>query len=188
MRCSAAMEENEMQLYLHVWTLKDKHDKFIVFHLFIHLLIIVNIYWVPVVCQVLFWVLGHSFIKDTQFLPPWSQYSREDTTSEQVNRYPARCQRWELKKMKSRRWGMQVEEGISFHREVKERHPNMWSDLSTRGMQVIRYLPGEWMFEQRRIADAKAYGLEFWEKDRWEKSIDIRICMASMFDRGGGKS
>ena len=39
---------------------------------------------------------------------------------------------------------MEVEEGTSFHREVKERHPKMCSDLSTRGMQANRYLPGGW--------------------------------------------
>lgn len=35
MTSSPATEENKTELYLHVQTLKDKHDKFIVFHPFI---------------------------------------------------------------------------------------------------------------------------------------------------------
>lgn len=92
----AAITEKEIEFYWRVWTLKDTHDIFIVFHLPGHLLTIINIYWLPVVCQALSQVLGHSFTRDTQFLPPWSQHL-EGTTSDQI-KCPPRCQRQGLKK------------------------------------------------------------------------------------------
>ena len=73
------------------------------FDLFIHLLMIINLYWLLTVCQALLWALGHRIMKDTQFLLPWSQHSREDTTSEQwTSKCSPRCQIQQLQKKASR--------------------------------------------------------------------------------------
>ena len=81
---------------------------------FIHLLIIqVSIGWL--LCARLCSGLGRSTLKDTQSLPPSNQCSGEEQPVKKLtSECPARCQRWEVKQTKSRRWRMEVEEGTSF--------------------------------------------------------------------------